>query len=86
MIRSPQALDSWRETVSAVQACHDRHDLRGAGGGEPTYRIARMTEELGEVSSCIAKDRATVALAEGLADLLILVMPIEPTPDRLRVH
>jgi len=60
--------------MTAVQAFHDRHDLRNKGGEELTYRIALMTEELGEISSCVTKGKDHKELAEELADLLILVI------------
>ena len=49
--------DSWDAMMTAVQAFHDKHDLRNKGGEELTYRIALMTEELGEISSCVTKGR-----------------------------
>ena len=66
--------DSWRAMMAAVQGFHDKHDCRNTGGEELTYRVALMTEELGEVSACVTKGKRREALAEELADLLILVM------------
>lgn len=66
--------DSWDAMMAAVQAFHDKHDFRNTGGEELTYRIALMAEELGEVSACVTKGKPAAALAEELADLLILVM------------
>lgn len=60
--------------MAAVQRFHDKHDFRNTGGEELTYRVALMTEELGEISSCVTKGKSRAALAEELADLLILVM------------
>lgn len=60
--------------MAAVQAFHDKHDFRNTGGEELTYRVALMTEELGEISACVTKGKDRSALAEELADLLILVM------------
>ena len=60
--------------MHAVQAFHDKHDLRNNGGEELAYRVALMAEELGEISSCVTKGKSPDALAEELADLLILVM------------
>lgn len=73
-MRSDQRADSWREMMAAVQAFHEKHDFRRTGGEELTYRIALMSEELGEISSCVTKGKAVGALAEELADLLILLM------------
>ncbi|WP_078117739.1 MazG nucleotide pyrophosphohydrolase domain-containing protein [Thiosocius teredinicola] len=66
--------DSWDDMMRAVQAFHDKHDFRNTGGEELTYRVALMAEELGEISSCVTKGKPREALAEEVADLLILVM------------
>jgi NTP pyrophosphatase (non-canonical NTP hydrolase) len=60
--------------LAAVQAFHDKHRFKETGGEEMTYRIALMAEELGEISSCVTKGKSKEALAEELADLLILVI------------
>lgn len=66
--------DSWGAMMAAVQAFHNKHDFRNNGGEELSYRVALMAEELGEISSCVTKGKSREALAEELADLLILVM------------
>lgn len=66
--------DSWNEMMAAVQAFHDKHDFKNRGGEELTYRVALMTEELGEIAACVTKGKSTEALAEEVADLLILLM------------
>ena len=66
--------DSYREMLAAVRAFHEKHRFRETGGEEMTYRVALMTEELGEISSCVTKGKRKEALAEEVADLLILVM------------
>lgn len=66
--------DSYREMLSAVQAFHDKHRFRETGGEDMTYRIALMAEELGEISSCVTKGKRKDALAEEVADLLILLI------------
>jgi NTP pyrophosphatase (non-canonical NTP hydrolase) len=66
--------DSWDAMLAAVQAFHDKHDFRNTGGEELNYRVALMAEELGEISSCVTKGKSTAALAEEVADLLILLM------------
>ncbi|MEJ2310691.1 MAG: nucleoside triphosphate pyrophosphohydrolase family protein [Gammaproteobacteria bacterium] len=66
--------DSWKAMMEAVQAFHDKHDFRNSGGEELNYRVALMAEELGEISSCVTKGKSTAALAEEVADLLILLM------------
>jgi NTP pyrophosphatase (non-canonical NTP hydrolase) len=66
--------DSYRDMLAAVQAFHDKHDFRNTGGEEMAYRVALMTEELGEISACVTKGKATAALAEECADLLILLI------------
>lgn len=71
MQRNP---DSYQQMLAAVQAFHDKHRFRDTGGEELTYRVALMAEELGEISSCVTKGKSPEALAEEVADLLILVM------------
>ena len=66
--------DSWNEMMAAVQAFHDKHDFKNRGGEELTYRVALMAEELGEIAACVTKGKSTEALAEEVADLLILLM------------
>jgi NTP pyrophosphatase (non-canonical NTP hydrolase) len=66
--------DSYEAMLAAVQAFHDKHRFRETGGEELTYRISLMTEELGEISACVTKGKSRTALAEEVADLLILVM------------
>lgn len=66
--------DSWDAMMAAVQAFHDKHDFRNTGGEDLAYRVALMAEELGEISACVTKGKHREALAEELADLLILVM------------
>lgn len=73
--------DSWDLMMAAVQAFHDKHDFRNTGGEELTYRVALMAEELGEVSACVTKGKRREALAEELADLLILVMGTDIAAD-----
>ena len=60
--------------MEAVQAFHHKHDFKNTGGEELNYRVALMAEELGEISSCVTKGKSTQALAEEVADLLILLM------------
>lgn len=66
--------DSYKEMLSAVAAFHTKHHFKERGGEEMTYRISLMSEELGEISSCVTKGKSKEALAEEVADLLILVM------------
>lgn len=60
--------------LAKVQAFHDKHDFKNTGGEELTYRISLMTEELGEISSCITKGKSKEDLAEETADLFILLL------------
>jgi len=60
--------------LDAVQAFHDKHDFKNTGGEELAYRVALMTEELGEISACVTKGKDTEQLAEESADLLILLI------------
>ncbi len=66
--------DSYAAMLQAVQAFHDKHDFKNTGGEELAYRVALMAEELGEISSCITKGKASAELAEEVADLLILLL------------
>lgn len=65
---------SWIRMRAEVQAFHDKHRFREKGGEELVYRLALMTEELGEISAAVTKGKGTEAIAEECADLLILLM------------
>ncbi len=60
--------------LAAVQAFHDKHRFAETGGEEMIYRVALMAEELGEISECVTKGKSREALAEELADLMILLI------------
>ncbi|MEJ2142339.1 MAG: nucleoside triphosphate pyrophosphohydrolase family protein [Gammaproteobacteria bacterium] len=66
--------DSYDEMLKAVQAFHDKHDFKNTGGEELTYRVALMSEELGEIASAITKGKSIDDLAEETADLFILLI------------
>lgn len=66
--------DSYSAMQEIVQAFHDKHDFRNTGGEELAYRVALMTEELGEISACVTKGKDSGRLAEECADLLILLI------------
>ncbi len=66
--------DSYADMLSAVQAFHDKHRFRESGGEDLTYRVALMTEELGEIAECVTKGRDRTELAEETADLFILLI------------
>lgn len=66
--------DSYSAMLAAVQAFHHKHRFAETGGEDLIYRVALMAEELGEISACVSKGRPQVALAEEVADLLILVL------------
>ncbi|MGB5715882.1 MAG: nucleoside triphosphate pyrophosphohydrolase family protein [Gammaproteobacteria bacterium] len=66
--------DSYRDMLAAVQSFHDKHDFKNTGGEELAYRIALMTEELGEISACVTKGKNVESLAEECADLMILLL------------
>ena len=66
--------DSYTQMLAAVQAFHDKHDFRNTGGEELTYRVALMTEELGEISACVTKGKDKHELVEECADLFILLL------------
>ncbi len=67
-------LDSYNEMLAEVQAFHTKHDFKGTGGEDLTYRVALMTEELGEIAEAITKGKPVEDLAEETADLLILLI------------
>ena len=60
--------------LATVQAFHDKHRFRETGGEELAYRVALMTEELGEISACVTKGKNKEQLAEECADLFILLL------------
>ncbi len=66
--------DSYDDMLTAVQAFHTKHDFKNTGGEELTYRIALMTEELGEIAEAVTKGRDKAELAEEVADLYILLI------------
>ena len=66
--------DSWLAMMASIQAFHDKHDFKGKGGEDLTYRVALMSEELGEIAAAVTKGKPREQLAEEVADLLILVM------------
>jgi len=66
--------DSYDDMLAAVQAFHDKHDFKNTGGEELTYRIALMTEELGEIAEAVTKGKDKAELAEEVADLYILLL------------
>jgi NTP pyrophosphatase (non-canonical NTP hydrolase) len=66
--------DSYNAMLEIVQAFHDKHDFKNTGGEELAYRVALMTEELGEISACVTKGKDLDQLAEECADLLILLI------------
>jgi len=65
---------SYEAMFQAVRAFHEKHGFRENGGEEMTYRIALMSEELGEISACVTKGKSKEELSEELADLFILVL------------
>jgi NTP pyrophosphatase (non-canonical NTP hydrolase) len=66
--------DSYDAMLAAVRAFHEKHRFRERGGEDMTYRLALMTEELGEISACVTKGKPKEALAEEVADLFILLV------------
>ncbi|MHB1141488.1 MAG: MazG nucleotide pyrophosphohydrolase domain-containing protein [Sulfuricaulis sp.] len=66
--------NSYQDMLATVQAFHDKHRFRETGGEELAYRVALMTEELGEISACVTKGKSKEHLAEECADLLILLL------------
>lgn len=68
------AADSYEAMLAAVRAFHEKHDFKGQGGEEMIYRIALMSEELGEIAACVTKGHAREELSEEVADLFILLI------------
>jgi NTP pyrophosphatase (non-canonical NTP hydrolase) len=66
--------DSYQDMLATVQAFHDKHRFRETGGEELAYRVALMSEELGEISACVTKGKRKEQLAEECADLFILLL------------
>ena len=66
--------DSYQDMLATVQAFHDKHRFRETGGEELAYRVALMSEELGEISACVTKGKPREQLAEECADLFILLL------------
>jgi NTP pyrophosphatase (non-canonical NTP hydrolase) len=66
--------DSYTAMLSAVRDFHTKHRFAETGGEDLVYRVALMSEELGEISECVTKGKGADALAEEAADLLILLI------------
>ena len=66
--------DSYASMLAEVQAFHDKHRFREKGGEDLIYRVALMTEELGEIAEAVTKGKPVGDLAEETADLLILLI------------
>lgn len=66
--------DSYTAMLAEVQSFHDKHQFREKGGEDLTYRVALMTEELGEIAEAVTKGKPVDDLAEETADLLILLI------------
>ncbi len=64
----------WQAMMDRVQSFHDKHQFDQNGGEDMVYRLALMTEELGEISEAVTKGKDKAALAEECADLLILLL------------
>lgn len=66
--------NSFSEMMTEVRAFHHKHRFRERGGEDLVYRLALMTEELGEIADCVTKGKSRDQLATECADLLILLM------------
>ena len=47
--------DSYAAMLAAVQAYHDKFNFREEGGEDLVYRVALMSEELGEISTAVLR-------------------------------
>lgn len=66
--------NAFSEMMAEVRAFHHKHRFRERGGEDLVYRLALMTEELGEIADCVTKGKSRDQLATECADLLILLM------------
>ena len=66
--------DSFESMLEKVRAFHDKHRFNQHGGEDMVYRLALMSEELGEIAACVTKGKSKAELAEECADLLILLL------------
>lgn len=66
--------DSFTAMMEAIRALHAKHQFHAHGGEDIVYRVALMTEELGEISACASKGKPLEELAEEHADLMILML------------
>jgi NTP pyrophosphatase (non-canonical NTP hydrolase) len=66
--------DSYQDMLAAVKAFHAKHRFREQGGEDMIYRVALMSEELGEIAECVTKGKTREKLAEEVADLFILLL------------
>lgn len=66
--------DRYSEMLAAVQAFHDKHQFKERGGEDLLFRLALMTEELGEIAEAVTKGKGAEALSEEVTDLFILVI------------
>lgn len=66
--------DSYQDMLEAVRAFHEKHRFKENGGEDLVYRLALMTEELGEIAECVTKGKPKDKLAEEVADLFILLL------------
>ena len=66
--------NSFLEMMAEVRAFHHKRRFRERGGEDMVYRLALMTEELGEIADCVTKGKSREQLATECADLLILLM------------
>ena len=66
--------DSFAAMMARVRAFHHKHRFAENGGEDMVYRLALMSEELGEIAACITKGESKERLAEECADLFILLL------------
>ena len=66
--------DSFAAMMARVRAFHHKHRFAENGGEDMVYRLALMSEELGEIAACVTKGESKERLAEECADLFILLL------------
>lgn len=58
----------------AVQAFHDKNEMKGTNNEDMTFRLNLMIEEFGELAQAITKGKSRDDVIEENIDLLILVI------------
>lgn len=60
------------EMMETMREIHKLHQFKTNGGEDPLFRMNLIMEEVGEICSCLTKNKGNIA--EEHADLLILLL------------